>query len=170
MWKKLATIILVLALFSLFTITPAQAGDKQRHMWAGAGIALGTVALLGLLTHPYMAPPPPPPAPLNMFQATGKRFGNGFQESGRGSGFPVIMIAGEIGWQGTTRSAKPLANMWREWSGLKDVIDIINRAFGQGTKPCTSTNNFNNLTPKFHGANVVQKPFAPFFYPEGNHP
>lgn len=61
MWKKLATVILALALISVFTITPAQAGDKQRHMWAGAGIALGTVALLGLLTHPHMAPPPPPP-------------------------------------------------------------------------------------------------------------
>lgn len=70
MCKKLATIILVLALFSLFTLTPAQAGDKQRHMWYGAGIALGSVALLGLLTHPHIAPPPrpqvlysPPPQP-----------------------------------------------------------------------------------------------------------
>ena len=60
MWKKLATVILVLTLFSLFTITPAEAGDKQRYMWYGAGIALGPVALLGLLTHPHMAPPPPP--------------------------------------------------------------------------------------------------------------
>ena len=60
MWKKLATIILVLALLSLFTITPAQAGDKQRHMWQGAGIALGAFALFGLLVHQHMAPPPPP--------------------------------------------------------------------------------------------------------------
>ena len=60
MWKKLATVILVLTLFSLFTITPAKAGDKQRYMWYGAGIALGPVALLGLLTRPHMAPPPPP--------------------------------------------------------------------------------------------------------------
>jgi hypothetical protein len=61
MWKKLATVILVLALFSLFTITPAQAGDKQRHMWAGAGIAFGAVALGGLLAHHIYGYPPPPP-------------------------------------------------------------------------------------------------------------
>jgi hypothetical protein len=61
MLKKLATAILVLALFSLFTITPAQAGDKQRNIWKGAGIALGAVALGGLLAYSLHALPPPPP-------------------------------------------------------------------------------------------------------------
>ena len=60
MWKKLAAVILVLALFSLFTISPAQAGDKQRHRWQGAGIALGAVAALGLLTHGFQHAYPPP--------------------------------------------------------------------------------------------------------------
>jgi len=70
MWKKLASMILILALVSLFTITPAEAGSKQRHMWAGAGIALGAVTL-GLMAHKlytHTHPPrvvyyPPPPAP-----------------------------------------------------------------------------------------------------------
>jgi hypothetical protein len=123
MWKKLATVILALALFSLFTITPAEAGDKQRSMWDGAGITLRTVALLGLLTYPHMAPPPPPlvvysPSPqpyyplsqrlrrLIMLQATGKRLGNGFREPGKGSGSPVTTIAGEIGWQDIMKIAK----------------------------------------------------------------
>jgi len=61
MWKKLTTMILVLALFSLFAITPAQAGDKQRHMWYGAGIALGAMTLGGLFAHHVQAYPPPPP-------------------------------------------------------------------------------------------------------------
>ena len=71
MWKKLASMILILALVSLFTFTSAQAGDKQRHMWYGAGIALGAVTLGALAyklhthTHPpqvvYYPPPPPPP-------------------------------------------------------------------------------------------------------------
>ncbi len=70
MWKKLASMILILALVSLFTFTPAQAGDKQHHMWYGAGIALGAVTLGALAyklhthTHPpqvvYYPPPPPP--------------------------------------------------------------------------------------------------------------
>jgi hypothetical protein len=60
MWKKLSSMLLVLALFSLFTINPAQAGGKQRYMWYGAGIALGSIALLRLVTYPHVAPPPPP--------------------------------------------------------------------------------------------------------------
>lgn len=62
MWKKLASMVLILTLVSLFTITSAEAGSKQRHMWAGAGIALGAVALGGLLAHHiYVHTPPPPP-------------------------------------------------------------------------------------------------------------
>jgi len=64
MWKKLASMILILTLVSLFTFTPAEAGSKQRHMWAGAGIALGAVALGGLIAytiHAHTPPPPPPP-------------------------------------------------------------------------------------------------------------
>ena len=125
MWKKLATVILVLALFSLFTITPAEAGDKQRYMWDGAGIALGTVALLGLLTSSPYGPTPSTdgrlltttepyyPLPqrlrrLNMFQATGKQLVNGSREPGKGSGSPVTTIAGEIGWQDIMKIAKLL--------------------------------------------------------------
>jgi hypothetical protein len=60
-----------------------------------------------------------------MFQVTGKRFGNGFQEPGRGSGFPVIMIVGGIGLQDIMRNAKPLVDIWIEGSGSKVVIDLI---------------------------------------------
>ena len=61
MWKKLALIILVLALMSAFTIPPAEAGSKARHRWQGAGIALGAVALGGLILHGLHTLPPPPP-------------------------------------------------------------------------------------------------------------
>jgi hypothetical protein len=33
----------------------------------------------------------------------------------------------------------------------------------QGSNPCTATNHFNKLNQKSRGANVVQKPLAPFF-------
>ena len=61
MWKKLASMVLILAMISFFMISPAEAGSKQRHMWAGAGIALGAVALGGLIVHSLHALPPPPP-------------------------------------------------------------------------------------------------------------
>jgi hypothetical protein len=61
MWKKLASVVLVLALLSLFTISSAHAGSKQRHRWEGAGIALGLVTLGGLIAHELYAYPPPPP-------------------------------------------------------------------------------------------------------------
>ena len=72
MWKKLGITILILALVSLFMITPADAGSKTRNRWQGAAIALGAVALGGLLAHQIYAntpspvayyPPPPPPQP-----------------------------------------------------------------------------------------------------------
>jgi len=75
MLKKLTTAILILSLVFLFTITPAEAGSKARHMWQGAGIALGALALGGLLAHQayvyshtpppavYLPPPPPRPEP-----------------------------------------------------------------------------------------------------------
>ena len=77
MWKKPISMILVIAFIALFTFNYAEAGSKQRHMWQGAGIALGAVALgsmaLQLFTHthpqvvyapppePRYYPPPPPP-------------------------------------------------------------------------------------------------------------
>ena len=61
MWKKLALMILVLALISAFTIPPAEAGSRARHRWQGAGIALGAVALGGLILHGFHTLPPPPP-------------------------------------------------------------------------------------------------------------
>jgi len=73
MWKKLGITILILTLVSLFTIAPAEAGSKTRHRWQGAAIALGAVALGGLLAHQihahtpppvaYYPPPPPQPEP-----------------------------------------------------------------------------------------------------------
>ncbi len=72
MWKKLISMILAIAFFSLFTLSAAEAGSKQRHMWKGAGIALGAVALgsmaLQLFTHTHPQEPPqvvysPPPEP-----------------------------------------------------------------------------------------------------------
>jgi len=69
MWKKLATMILALALISFLTTNSAEAGAKQRYMWKGAGIALGAVAL-GLMAHhlyTHTLPPQvvryPPPEP-----------------------------------------------------------------------------------------------------------
>jgi hypothetical protein len=109
-------------------------------MWYGAEITLGSVALLGLLTHPHMAPPPPPyvvysppPEPyyypphlphLNMFQATGKQLVNGSQEPGKESGSLAIMIDGGIGWQDIMKIAKPLDIMWREGFGSRGVAWI----------------------------------------------
>ncbi len=70
MWKKLASIILILTLFYLLTTTSVEAGSKQRHMWYGAGIALGALTMgalaYKLYTHPSKVvyfPPPPPPRP-----------------------------------------------------------------------------------------------------------
>lgn len=60
MWKKLASVILVLTLISLLEVASAEAGSKQRHMWRGAGIALGAVALGGLMAHHIYAHTPPP--------------------------------------------------------------------------------------------------------------
>ncbi len=76
MWKKLISMILAIAFFSLFILNSAEAGSKQSHMWYGAGIALGAVTL-GLMAHrlytqppqivyypspePRYYPPPPPP-------------------------------------------------------------------------------------------------------------
>ncbi|MCJ7704238.1 MAG: hypothetical protein MUO28_01725, partial [Desulfobacterales bacterium] len=62
MRKKLGITILILALVSLFTITPAEAGSKTRHRWQGVAIALGAVALGGLLAHQIYANTPPPVA------------------------------------------------------------------------------------------------------------
>jgi len=81
MWKKLISMVLVIAFIALFTFNYAEAGSKQRYMWKGAGIALGAVALGTMAyqlfnhTHPqgspqvvYSPPPeprycPPPPPP-----------------------------------------------------------------------------------------------------------
>ena len=72
MWKKLISMILVIAFISLFTFNCAEAGSKQRHMWKGAGIALGAVTLgamaYRLYTHTHPPQPPqvvyyPPPEP-----------------------------------------------------------------------------------------------------------
>jgi hypothetical protein len=62
MWKKLLSMILVLTLVSLFTITSAEAGSKQRNRWEGIGIALGAMALGGLIAHQIRTYTPPPPA------------------------------------------------------------------------------------------------------------
>ncbi len=72
MWKKLISMVLVIAFITLFTLNSAEAGSKQRHMWKGAGIALGAVALgtmaYQLFTHNHPQQPPqvvyyPPPEP-----------------------------------------------------------------------------------------------------------
>jgi hypothetical protein len=60
-----------------------------------------------------------------MFQAIGRLLGNGFQEPGRESGFPVTMIVGEIGWQDIMRNAKLLGIMLREGFGLKGITEIV---------------------------------------------
>jgi len=73
MLKRFAALTLIVSLISLFAVAPAQAGSKQHHMWTGAGIALGAVALGTILTHHiYVHTPPqprviyypPPPPPL----------------------------------------------------------------------------------------------------------
>ena len=68
MGKKLMSMILVVALISLFAIHSAEAGSKTRHRWQGAGIALGALVLGGLAVHqmatharlPQVIFPPPP--------------------------------------------------------------------------------------------------------------
>lgn len=71
MGKKLMSVALVIILISLFVITSAEAGSKTRHRWQGAAIALGALALGGLIVHQIHAYPsqpavtyyPPPPQP-----------------------------------------------------------------------------------------------------------
>ena len=72
MIKKLMAAILVIAFISLFTLTSAEAGSAGRYRWQGAAIALGAVALGGLILHhayahayppPVVYTPPPPPGP-----------------------------------------------------------------------------------------------------------
>ncbi len=62
MKKRLIAIALILALFSLFTIPPAEAGSKARHRWEGAGIALGALLLGGIVAHHIAVHASPPPA------------------------------------------------------------------------------------------------------------
>src|SRR3990172_4000294 len=61
MGKKLISMVLVLTLISLFVITSAEAGSRTRHRLQGAAIALGALALGGLVAHQIHAYPPPPP-------------------------------------------------------------------------------------------------------------
>ncbi len=60
MLKKFGITILILTMISLFTIAPAEAGSKTRHRLHGAAIALGAVALGGLIAHQIHAHMPPP--------------------------------------------------------------------------------------------------------------
>jgi len=67
MWKKLISMILIIGFISLFTLTSAKAGSKQRYMFYGAGIGL-VAAALGLMAHRVYTQPPqvvyyPPPEP-----------------------------------------------------------------------------------------------------------
>ncbi len=70
MVKKLTAMILTITFISLLTFTSAEAGSEARYRWQGAAIALGAVALGGLILHsalayppPVVYAPPPPPAP-----------------------------------------------------------------------------------------------------------
>lgn len=60
MVKKLISIALVVTIISLFVVSYADAGSKGRYRWQGAGIALGALALGGLIVHHLHAYPPPP--------------------------------------------------------------------------------------------------------------
>jgi hypothetical protein len=62
MLKKISSIIMVLTLVSIFTITSAEAGSRQQGFLTGAGIALGAMALGGMMAHQLYASPLPPPA------------------------------------------------------------------------------------------------------------
>ena len=46
--------------FCIHHSPPAEAGSKARYRWQGAGIALGSVALGGLILHGLHTLPPPP--------------------------------------------------------------------------------------------------------------
>ena len=61
MRKKLISMILVIAFISLFTFNSVEAGSKHHHMWDGAGIALGALALGAMTYHLFAHPSPPPP-------------------------------------------------------------------------------------------------------------
>lgn len=63
MWKKLGTTILILTSVCLFTLSDAEAGSKTRQRWKGAAIALGALALGGIVAHQIYAHTPPPPPP-----------------------------------------------------------------------------------------------------------
>lgn len=72
MVKKIMAVILGIAFISLLTFTTAEAGSEARYRWQGAAIALGAVALGGLILHhayahtyppPVVYAPPPPPGP-----------------------------------------------------------------------------------------------------------
>ena len=68
MVKKIISIALVLTLVSLFAVASADAGSKTRHRLQGAAIALGALALGGIVAHQIHAYPPPqvvyyPPQP-----------------------------------------------------------------------------------------------------------
>jgi len=60
MMKKITSIVLGLTLISLVTVASAEAGSKTRHRWQGAAIALGALALGGMVAHQIHAYPPPP--------------------------------------------------------------------------------------------------------------
>ncbi len=51
--------IMVVSLILFTTATQGLAGAKQRHRWEGVGIALGSIAALGIVSN-LIAPPRPP--------------------------------------------------------------------------------------------------------------
>jgi len=61
-----------------------------------------------------------------MFQATGKRLGNGFQVVGKECRSLVIMIVGDVGQQDIMKIAKSQDTMRREGFGSKGITDLIN--------------------------------------------
>jgi hypothetical protein len=63
MVKKIISLALVLTLVSLFAVASADAGSKARHRWQGAAIALGALAIGGLVAHQIYANTLPPPQP-----------------------------------------------------------------------------------------------------------
>ncbi|MCX8118636.1 MAG: hypothetical protein N3G78_11975 [Desulfobacterota bacterium] len=64
MGKKFLRSVLILFFITLLTIPSAEAGSKARYRWQGAAMALGAVALGGLIAHQIHAHVPPPPAPV----------------------------------------------------------------------------------------------------------
>ena len=134
MWKKLISMILIIGFISLFTLTSAKAGSKQRYMFYGAGIGL-VAAALGLMAHRVYTQPPqvvyyPPPEPRYFSPLPPPEYVSGHWEITREwvpGTWERVWVPGHYDrWlQAIMRTTKLLGITLRKRFGSKGITEIV---------------------------------------------